>query len=330
MTTPTRRWTRRAASAAIAAVAALILSACAPAAGGSSADEDKTLTIGVPRLFGFSNILWARDYQVDGFDFEYVYFPNFGDMLTALNAGEIDATEMGDVGVVQSYINGGGAVQAVAVTQSAPTAQGLLVKKDSGIDSLEDLKGKRVNINPSTNTYPAFLNLLASVGLTEDDVELLNPSDSYQAFIKGDLDVYNSIDPNLAYVAEETDAKLLTSYDGFFDNFYPYVVRTDAIENKRAAVEAFVQAIADNIRWAQENPQEYAELVSPKLGFSPSSLTTALDRGAKGLAPIDESFYEVEQKWVDTWAEDYGILTETVDVHDVFRDDFNPHITPGD
>lgn len=44
-----------------------------------------TLTVGVPRNFGYLSTLWARNVQVPGVKIEYKYFPNFVDMLTAFN-----------------------------------------------------------------------------------------------------------------------------------------------------------------------------------------------------------------------------------------------------
>ena len=88
------------------------------------------VTVGVPRSFGFLSTLWARNVQPEGVKVEYQYFPVFTDMLTALNSGKIDLTEVGDVGAVQSYVNGG-KVQAIAVTKPNDENCGLLVPKDS-------------------------------------------------------------------------------------------------------------------------------------------------------------------------------------------------------
>ncbi|WP_214107882.1 hypothetical protein [Acrocarpospora catenulata] len=78
-----------------------------------------TVTVGVPRNFGYLSTLWARDTQVPGVRIEYKYFPVFSDMLAALNAGQIDLTEVGDVGAISSYANGGQVV-AVATTEPNP------------------------------------------------------------------------------------------------------------------------------------------------------------------------------------------------------------------
>ena len=109
----------------------------------AAAATSPTIKVGVPRNFGFLSTLWARDVQPEGVKIEYKYFPLFTDMLTALNSGKIDLTEIGDVGAVQSYVNGG-KVQAIAVTEPNDKNCGLLVPKDSTAQTFADLKGKKI------------------------------------------------------------------------------------------------------------------------------------------------------------------------------------------
>ena len=165
----------------VLAVGALALAGCGAsddegsdtaATGTATASGTQTITVGVPRSFGYLSTLWARDVQPEGVKVEYKYFPLFTDMLTALNSGKIDLTEIGDVGAVQSYVNGGN-VQAVAVTEPNSKNGGLLVPKDSTATSLADLKGKKVAFLKSTNSYTGFLHELKRLNLKESDFQIV-------------------------------------------------------------------------------------------------------------------------------------------------------------
>ena len=136
----------------------------AAASGGGG--ETVTLTVGVPRSFGYLSTLWARDVQPEGVKIEYKYFPVFTDMLTALNSGKIDLTEIGSVGAVQSFANGGN-VRVVAVTEPNAENCGLLVPKDSPVQTFADLKGKKIAFLKSTNSYISFLHQVKAAGLEE-------------------------------------------------------------------------------------------------------------------------------------------------------------------
>ena len=322
----------------VLAVGALALAGCGAsddegsdtaATGTATASGTQTITVGVPRSFGYLSTLWARDVQPEGVKVEYKYFPLFTDMLTALNSGKIDLTEIGDVGAVQSYVNGGN-VQAVAVTEPNSKNGGLLVPKDSTATSLADLKGKKVAFLKSTNSYTGFLHELKRLNLKESDfqiVEITGPP-ANKAFETGQLDAYYSIDPNLSDLVEKTGGKLISSYaDQGVENLYPYVATKDAIENKPEAIGAVIQAVADQFPWIKANPEEQAKLLAPKLGFSESAITTTYARGAQGLQKIDQTFWDHEQPVIDELV-DAGIVAKPVKAQDVFIPTFDDYITP--
>lgn len=289
----------------------------------------QTITVGVPRNFGYLSTLWARNVQPEGVKIEYTYFPVFTDMLTALNSGKIDLTEIGDVGAVQSYVNGG-KVQAVAVTEPNAKNGGLLVPKDSTAQSIADLKGKKIAFLKATNSYTGFLHSIKEAGLKESDfqiVEISGPA-ANKAFETGQVDAYYSIDPNMADLIEHTGARVLSTYeDQGVENLYPYVATTDAIRNKPEAIGAVLQAVADDFGWIKAHPDEQAKLLAPKLGFSESAIKTTYARGARGFQKIDQAFYDHEQPVIDELVA-AGIVAKPVKASDVFIPTFNQYITP--
>jgi sulfonate transport system substrate-binding protein len=301
------------------------------ASSGSSGDaaETVTITVGVPRSFGYLSTLWARDVQPKGVKVQYKYFPLFTDMLTALNSGKIDLTEIGDVGAVQSYVNGG-RVQAVAVTQPNDENCGLIVPKDSRATTFADLKGKKIAFLKSTNSYISFLHQIKAAGLKESDfkiVEITGPP-ANKAFQGGQIDGYYSIDPNMADLIEKTGGKVIsTCKQAGVENLYPYVATIKAIKDKPAAVGAVIQAVADNIAWIQAHADEQAKLLAPKLGFSESAIKTTYARGAKALQKVDGTFYSSEQKVIDELVA-AKIVAKPVKAQEVFLPQFNDKTTP--
>jgi sulfonate transport system substrate-binding protein len=285
-----------------------------------------TLTIGVPRSFGWLSTMLVRDTQVPGVTIEYKFFPVFGDMLAALNAGQLDLTEAGDVGALASYTNGG-KVGVVAVTEPNPHQAGIIVPKDSPISTVADLKGRKVAFLKSTNSYPAILHVLDGAGLKEGDIEIVQVTgpDAATAFASGQLDARSNIDPDMADQIEKLGARLLTDYQGFGENLYPYIATQAAIRDKAEAIRAVIGAVADTMVWADRNPDEQARLLAPKLGFSESAIKTGYARGAKKLQRIDDAFFAREQKVVDEYAS-LGVIPRKVDAKDVFLTEFNDAI----
>jgi sulfonate transport system substrate-binding protein len=308
--------------------------AAAAAAGAPAGKLDPanpvTLVVGVPRNFGYLSTLWARDAQTPGVKIEYKYFPNFVDMLTAFNAGQVDITEIGDVGAAQSFAASKGNVRVIAVTQPNAGNTGLLVAKDSPYQKFEDLKGKQLLFLKSTNTYLGVKHKIADAGLQEPDfkfVELAGPA-AVKAFQTGQVEGYLTIDPNMADVVEKTGARLISDgRDQRIQNLYPYVTQKKVVEQKSAALAAFVHVLADTIAWAQANPDEQARIVAPKIQFSESAIKTTFGRGAKALQPIDARFLAEQQANFDELLA-AGVLKEAVQAKDLYLADFNGSIKP--
>jgi sulfonate transport system substrate-binding protein len=320
-----------------AAAAVALLAACLPAraqSGGAAPNLDPAnpvvLTVGVPRNFGYLSTLWAKNVQVPGVQIEYKYFPNFIDMLTAFNGRQLDITEIGDVGAAQSFAASKGGVRVIAVTQANAENTGLLVAKDSPYKTFSDLKGKQLLFLKSTNTYLGVKNQLADAKLKEEDfkiVELAGPA-AVKAFQTGQIEGYYTIDPNMADVVEKTGARLIaTGVDMHIENLYPYVSHQKVIAEKRAALAAFVQALADTIAWAQLHPDEQASLVAPKIQFTESAIKTTFKRGAKGLQRIDDEFHVRQEQNLNALLA-AGVLKQAVATRDLYLSDFNPSATP--
>ncbi|MBR1222992.1 ABC transporter substrate-binding protein [Bradyrhizobium sp. U87765 SZCCT0131] len=330
---------RRVLGALPAATIAVVLATAGPSARAEDAHGVRpgldpanpvVLTVGVPRNFGYLSTLWAKDVQVPGVRIEYKYFPNFIDMLTAFNGRQLDVTEIGDVGAAQSFAASKGGVRVIAVTQPNPENTGLLVAKDSPYKTFADLKGKQLLFLKSTNTYLGVKNQIAAAKLKEDDfriVELAGPS-AVKAFQTGQIEGYYTIDPNMADVVEKTGARLIaTGTDMGIENLYPYVSHEKVIAEKKAALAAFVQALADTIAWAQAHPDEQARLVAPKVQFTESAIRETFRRGAKGLQIIDEGFHARQQRNLDALLA-AGVLKQPVSAQNLYLTTFNASIAP--
>ena len=117
----------------------------------------------MPRYFGYLSTLWARNVQPAGVNVEYKYFPVFTDMLTALNAGQIDLTEFGDVGAVQSYVTvaarSGDRRHAAQLEELRPDRP-----QDEHGQELRRSEGGQDHLPQATNSYIMFLHQLQAAG----------------------------------------------------------------------------------------------------------------------------------------------------------------------
>ena len=106
----------------------------------------------------------------------------------------------------------GSSFKYIASEPDSPASEGILVGKDSGIESLEDLKGKKVAFNNASIAQYLFVKSLDTVGLTIDDIEPvhLTPPDASIAFEKGDVDAWVVWDPYMTVAENQGNIILQT------------------------------------------------------------------------------------------------------------------------
>ena len=85
--------------------------------------------------------------------------------LEFLNAGSIDFGSTAGAAALVAKINGN-PIKSIYV-YSRPEWTALVTRKDSGINQIADLKGKRVAVTRGTDPHIFLVRALQSVGLTE-------------------------------------------------------------------------------------------------------------------------------------------------------------------
>jgi sulfonate transport system substrate-binding protein len=103
----------------------------------------------------------------------------------------------------------GNPIKAIYV-YSAPEWTALVTSPTSGITRLEDLRGKRVAVTRGTDPHIFLLRSLASVGLSEKDIQIvpLQHPDGKVALERGQVDAWAGLDPYMAQLEVDKGFKL--------------------------------------------------------------------------------------------------------------------------
>lgn len=111
--------------------------------------------------------------EATGATVEWLNFSSGGDVNTAFAAGEVD---IGLVGL-PAYVSGvaqGIPYKLIMLYDVPGTMSGLAVQEGSGIQSMADLKGKRIGVTFGSGADYMLQGALAENGLSADDVTLVN------------------------------------------------------------------------------------------------------------------------------------------------------------
>ena len=177
-------------------------------------------------------------------------------------------------------------VAMASILQSSPMV--LLVRKDSGIRRIEDLRGKRVMLTDDAQSAAAIQAMLRNAGMTQEDLVLLPHSFDYASLERNETDAmaaYTSNEPfSLSQDGVETYA-LNPKHFGF--DFYSDILFTSKQEvgHHPERTRRFYEASLKGWRYAFEHSDETAKIMYEKYNPQHKSLA-ALRFESKTLRPL--------------------------------------------
>ena len=152
--------------------------------------------------------LLEKEFAKEGIGIRWVQTLGSNKALEFLNAGSIDFGSTAGSAALLGRINGN-PIKSIYV-YSKPEWTALVTRKDTPIQKITDLKGKRVAVTRGTDPHIFLVRALLSVGMTERDINevLLQHADGKIALIRGDVDAWAGLDPMMAQAQVEDGARL--------------------------------------------------------------------------------------------------------------------------
>lgn len=179
--------------------------------------------------------------------------------LTALGSGDVDImTGIGNPPVA-SALSTQVPISLVWAEELGQTDQALIVKKNSGIKTIADLKGKQVaTVVGSTSSY-ALSAVLKKNGMSDSDVQVRNmdPQTLLTAWTKGQVSAAYIWHPVLGKLLAQDAVKLADNTDvqDVAPIFNFSVVNTEWAKSHATAVQGFIKAQNEGLK-AFQNDRE--------------------------------------------------------------------------
>ncbi|MCD5995792.1 aliphatic sulfonate ABC transporter substrate-binding protein [Pseudomonas sp. CDFA 602] len=186
--------------------------------------------------------------------------------LEYLNSGSADFASSASLSAVLARANGSPIKSVYVYSRAEWTA--LVVRKDSTLQTVADLKGKKISATKGTDPYLFTLRALQQAGLKKDDVELLHLQhpDGRIALEKGDVDAWAGLDPHMAASQIQAGSRLLYRNKDF--NSYGVISVTEAYAKEHPqAIKTVLTAYEKARNWALQNPDELAKLLATESGL---------------------------------------------------------------
>jgi sulfonate transport system substrate-binding protein len=222
--------------------------------------------------------------------------------LEALNVGSIDFGDVGEAPPIFAQAAGAPLVYAGA-TVPRPHLEAVIVPKGSAIQTVADLKGKKVAYNKGSNVQYFLVKLLEKHGLKYGDVQsiFLSPPDARAAFEKGAVDAWIIWDPFLAAAQKTLEARLLVDAHGIVNNRAYYFTSRDFATKNTDVLKIAIEEINAIDTWASKNKTAAAAELTTLLGLDKSITELYLNRSEFGTAPITRAILAEQQSIADTF-----------------------------
>lgn len=255
---------------------------------------------------------------------EWAEFPAAAPLAEALNAGAVDAGIIGDAPLLFA-LAAGAQVKAIAVDKSDPYGTAIIARQDSPLNAAQDLKGKRIATGKGSIGHFITLKALASAGLTAKDVELrfLNPADAKMALANGSVDAWATWEPYTALAETADHAKVVVNGRGLWAG-NSYLAATDAAladPARRAALQDYLQRLADAQRWAYRNLDRYSASLARIIGFPEDAARLQFERRKLHWLPLDAETLAQQQATADFYHAS-GLIPKPLDVTPTFDRSF--------
>jgi sulfonate transport system substrate-binding protein len=279
------------------------------AAGNAAAQAPAaTMRIGYQK-YGTLILLKARGtlekrLAAQGVTVRWTEFPAGPQLLEGLNVGSIDFGTVGEAPPIFAQAAGANLVY-IGNEPPAPAAEAIVVPAGSTLQSVADLKGKRVVLNKGANAHYLLVRALEKAGVRYQDIQtvFLPPADARAAFERGSVDAWAIWDPFLAAAQGQLHARVLTDGTGIVKNHQFYLASRPYAQGHPEVVKAIMDELRAVDDWGRSNPHEVAVILAGQVGLDVAITEVAARRYSFGAVPITGAVLAEQQRIADVFAD---------------------------
>ncbi|MBD0336679.1 MAG: sulfonate ABC transporter substrate-binding protein [Cyanobacteria bacterium Co-bin13] len=267
----------------------------------------KTIRVGYQKSSTVLNLLknqklLEKRFEAESIPITWNEFAAGPQMLEALNVGSIDIGYTGETPPIFAQA-ADAPLLYVAWEDVGPLAEALLVQQDSPIQTVAELKGKKVALNKGSNVHYLLVKALEEAGLQYSDIETayLPPGDARPAFEQKSVDAWVIWDPFQAAAEKQLGARTLRDGKGIVQNRGFYLATKSFVDGNPDLLGALLEELETVSTWAKGNSKEVSQFLSNELGIPTDVLDLVETRRGYGIQRITNEVVAYQQDVADTF-----------------------------
>src|SRR5712691_7763353 len=239
--------------------------------------QDKVLRVGTLKLIHGISAYFYEKFVPAGYTVEVIPFESPTDGKNAVLTGTVDTCIHG----IAAFLLGAAAGEPVVIVANANNGgMAVMAGVNSNINSIKDLKGKKVAIHPGSTQEAVILERLRMEGMSLKDIQPIRLmfSDHPAALARGDIDAYVGAEPAPGISLANGTGRLVE---------YPYSTPIGPLNMILSASEKAVKENPERIKlivemhrkavdYAMPNPPQIVDMAMQKLGQQKKSIKLAV------------------------------------------------------
>nr|WP_294549612.1 aliphatic sulfonate ABC transporter substrate-binding protein [uncultured Rhodopila sp.] len=276
-----------------------------PALQAARAADSKTLKVGFQK--GEAILMTAKAggflekaFAPKGYAVEWIEFQFGPPMLEAMRVGSIDFGAVGDTPPI--FAQAAHADLLYIAAELGPP-QSILLPAGSRIQTLGDLKGKKLAFGRGSSAHNFVLLVLEKAGLRYDEIEpvYLGPADAGAAFERGSIDAWSIWEPYAALFNIRPGVRTLTTNTEIGKQYSFFLGNGPFVRANPALTSAVVDTFTATAEHAQSHHDEVAALLAEATGIPKDVWSRALARDPFQVLRMDDALTRNQQKVADSF-----------------------------
>jgi aliphatic sulfonates family ABC transporter substrate-binding protein len=216
----------------------------------TSAETPLPLKIGYQSSSADNWLLFtARDlkfFETVGVAPEYIPFDAGPPMVEAAKSNIIDVALVKTIPFMSGLSQGVDWVM-IGIYSEGAYSESLVTRKDSGIDTPAELRGKRIGYYKGASSHYGLVMIMRQYGIRRDEVNLVHmlPEEQLAAFKKNDIDAAMVWEPWIQRMVHEANGKVIATEGdlGIYTNVSTISVRREWLRDNRETAVRFLRTL---------------------------------------------------------------------------------------
>lgn len=276
----------------------------APAGRTLATEAPKTLRIGYQKngvlLVAKEQRLFEKRFSAEGVEVRFVEFSSGPPLLEALNAGAVDYGTTGDAPPIFAQAARADLVY-VAAQPSAGSTSAILVRDETPIHALADLKGRKIGFTKASSAHNVTIAALEKAGLRYEDITpvYLQPADAAAAFARGSIDAWTIWDPYFAIAEARPGTRILARGEDIVRQNSYFLANRDFTRKYPSVVAAINDELAKAAVWTASHRDEATKLFADATGIDASIMARVVARSEFTVSPVTDAIASEQQAVAD-------------------------------